>query len=100
MPIDEFELHERVMGLLHEDAVKIRQLIEVQLDNLTAPQCPVFEEVLDTQLFGLSKEIDFAVRAGLITEEHGKMIMRNLEKEVSKFQEYYQKQRQLLGLEK
>src|SRR5699024_12822544 len=39
-----------------------RSLIEVQIDNLTMPQCPLYEEELDTQMFGLSREIDFAVR--------------------------------------
>ena len=27
------------------------------------PQCPLYEDVLDTQMFGLSREIDFAVRS-------------------------------------
>jgi len=88
-------LREKALDLLNADAAKIRHLIEVQLDHLTAPQCPVFEEVLDTQLFGLSKEIDFAVRIGLISREEGRQIMNKLEVEVSKFQEHYERQRQL-----
>ncbi len=36
------------------------------------PQCPLYEEVLDTQMFGLSREIDFAVRLGLVDENDGK----------------------------
>lgn len=46
---------------LNKDADRILQLIKVQMDNLTLPQCPLYEEVLDTQMFGLQKEVDFAV---------------------------------------
>lgn len=88
-------LRQKALDVLMADAAKIRRLIEVQLDHLTAPQCPVFEEVLDTQMFGLSKEIDFAVRVGLISREVGRQIMNKLEAEVSKFQEHYERQRQL-----
>ena len=53
---------------LKVDAEKILKLIRVQMDNLTMPQCPLYEEVLDTQMFGLSREIDFAVRLGLVNQ--------------------------------
>ena len=46
------------------------------------PQCPLYEEVLDTQMFGLSREIDFAVRLGLIDEKNGKTILDELETEL------------------
>lgn len=63
---------EKALALLQADAEKILRLIKVQMDNLTMPQCPLYEEVLDTQMFGLSREVDFAVRLGLIGEEQGK----------------------------
>ena len=47
---------------LNKDADRILQLIKVQMDNLTLPQCPLYEEVLDTQMFGLQKEVEFAVQ--------------------------------------
>lgn len=74
---------EKACALLKEDAEKILRLIEVQIDNLTMPQCPLYEEVLDTQMFGLSREIDFAVRLNLIDESKGKEILGNLEKRLS-----------------
>lgn len=74
---------ERANALLKADAAKILKLIKVQMDNLTMPQCPLYEEVLDTQMFGLSREIDFAVRLGLIEEKEGKAIMDELEKKLS-----------------
>ncbi|CAD2076912.1 hypothetical protein JEOAER750_01561 [Jeotgalicoccus aerolatus] len=74
---------------LDKDADRILQLIEVQMENLTMPQCPVFEEVLDTQMFGLSKEINFAVRLGLVDAQDGRAILDHLEVEVSKVHEAY-----------
>ncbi len=74
---------EKAHALLKADADKILKLIKVQMDNLTMPQCPLYEEVLDTQMFGLSREIDFAVRLGLIEEKVGKAILGELERELS-----------------
>lgn len=74
---------EQAYALLKADADKILQLIKVQIDNLTMPQCPLYEEVLDTQMFGLSREIDFAVRLNLIKEEEGKRLLDNLEKQLN-----------------
>ncbi|MFK9092285.1 MULTISPECIES: YlaN family protein [Bacillaceae] len=74
---------EKAFALLQADAEKILKLIKVQMDNLTMPQCPLYEEVLDTQMFGLSREIDFAVRLGLIDGKDGKAILAQLEKELS-----------------
>ena len=76
------DYQERATSLLKADAEKILQLIKVQMDNLTMPQCPLYEDVLDTQMFGLSREIDFAVRLGLIDEVEGKTLLNDLEKEL------------------
>lgn len=81
------EQSEKAYALLKEDAEKIVKLIEVQMKNLTMPQCPLYEEVLDTQMFGLSREIDFAIRLNLVTEENGKMILTQLEQQLSKLHE-------------
>ncbi len=55
------------------------------------PQCPLYEEVLDTQMFGLSREIDFAIRLNLIKESEGKALLENLEKELNILHEKAQK---------
>ncbi|TLS37672.1 YlaN family protein [Pseudalkalibacillus caeni] len=78
---------EKAYALLKADANKILKLIEVQMENLTMPQCPLYEEVLDTQMFGLSREIDFAVRLGLVEEEDGKKLLESLEKQLSALHE-------------
>ncbi|RLQ95875.1 YlaN family protein [Falsibacillus albus] len=78
---------EKAHELLKADAEKILRLIKVQMDNLTMPQCPLYEEVLDTQMFGLSREIDFAVRLGLIEDHEGKELLDSLERELSALHE-------------
>ncbi|KAA6452996.1 YlaN family protein [Bacillus swezeyi] len=82
---------EKALALLKRDADKILKLIQVQMDNLTMPQCPLYEEVLDTQMFGLSREIDFAVRLGLVDEEEGKDLLYRLERELSALHDAFTK---------
>jgi uncharacterized protein YlaN (UPF0358 family) len=82
---------EKALALLKADADKIMKLIQVQMDNLTMPQCPLYEEVLDTQMFGLSREIDFAVRLNLIDEREGKALLDSLERELSALHEAFTK---------
>ncbi len=76
-------MHEKALRLLQDDASKIEKLIEVQMENLTTRQCPLYEEVLDTQMYGFSREVDFAVRAGLIGEFAGKEIVSKLERNLA-----------------
>lgn len=78
---------EKAYELLQADAQKILKLIGVQMENLTLPQCPLYEEVLDTQMFGLSREIDFAVRLGLVRADEGKELLSSLERQVSALHE-------------
>ncbi|MBB4824064.1 uncharacterized protein YlaN (UPF0358 family) [Sporosarcina luteola] len=80
---------EKALKQLQADAEKIAQLIKVQMDHLTMPQCPLYEEVLDTQMYGLSREIDFAVKLGLIERDKGKEILSLLEKEMNVLHELY-----------
>lgn len=76
-------LSQKAINLLREDADKIEKLIEVQMETLTNRRCPLYEEVLDTQMYGLSREIDFAVRAGLIERSEGKEILNKLERNLA-----------------
>ncbi|MNH98553.1 hypothetical protein D3C87_440180 [compost metagenome] len=77
------QLNLKALSLLHEDADKIEKLIEVQMENLATRYCPLYEEVLDTQMFGFSKEVDFAVRAGLVNPLVGKQILSKLERNLA-----------------
>jgi len=77
------ELNQKALLLLQEDANKIEKLIEVQMENLTTRQCPLYEEVLDTQMYGFSREIDFATRAGLISDARGRELLTRLERNLA-----------------
>ena len=81
------QLHHKALHLLQEDANKIEKLIEVQMENLTTRKCPLYEEVLDTQMYGFSREVDFAVRAGLVPESTGKQILSKLERNLAQLYE-------------
>ncbi|GAA0294005.1 uncharacterized protein YlaN (UPF0358 family) [Gracilibacillus halotolerans] len=94
MPEIAISVEEKAYALLKEDAEKILQLIKVQIDNLTMPQCPLYEEVLDTQMYGLSREIDLAVRLNLVSEEKGKSLLDNLERQLNILHEASQKSAQ------
>jgi uncharacterized protein YlaN (UPF0358 family) len=80
-------LHQKALNLLQEDADNIEKLIQVQMETLTNRRCPLYEEVLDTQMYGLSREIDFAVRAGLLSDSAGKQILSELERKLAQLYE-------------
>lgn len=77
------QINLKAITLLQEDADKIEKLIEVQMENLATRYCPLYEEVLDTQMYGFSKEVDFAVRAGLVPELTGKQVLSKLERNLA-----------------
>lgn len=91
MPETTVNHREKAYALLKDDADKILRLIEVQIKNLTAPQCPLYEEVLDTQMFGFSREVNFAIRLNLISEEEGRELLGNLERQLNVLHEAAQK---------
>lgn len=88
-PETAIEIQQKAIEMLQADADKIVKLIEVQMKNFTMPQCPLYEEVLDTQMFGLSREIDFAVRLQLIQEDTGRRILQELERKVNELDSLY-----------
>jgi uncharacterized protein YlaN (UPF0358 family) len=93
MPSSDFMLTliQKTITILQEDADKIQKLIEVQMDNLSTRKCPLYEEVLDTQMFGLSKEVEFAVKVGLISELLGKEIVNQLQRNLDELYEAMEK---------
>lgn len=76
-------LNEKALRLLQEDAGKIEKLIAIQMENLATRKCPLYEEVLDTQMYGFSRAVDFAVRAGLVEEAEGKQLISQLERNLA-----------------
>jgi uncharacterized protein YlaN (UPF0358 family) len=76
-------LKQKALRLLQDDADKIEKLISIQMENLTTRQCPLYEEVLDTQMYGFSRAVDFAVRTGLVEEGSGKLLVSQLERNLA-----------------
>jgi len=76
-------LNQRAQRLLQEDADKIEKLIAIQMENLATRKCPLYEEVLDTQMYGFSRAVDFAVRTGLVEESAGKLLVSQLERNLA-----------------
>ncbi|TJY43278.1 DUF1507 family protein [Cohnella pontilimi] len=76
-------LKQKALRLLQEDADKIEKLIAIQMENLTTRQCPLYEEVLDTQMYGFSRAVEFAVRTGLVEEGAGKQLVSQLERNLA-----------------
>ena len=72
---------EAVDALL-EDAEQIRKIILKQRHYLCLSKCKAFEEVIDTQLYGFSCKIDFAIKIGLIDKKQGKEILLSLENDL------------------
>ncbi|CAM3351467.1 DUF1507 family protein [Marinicrinis lubricantis] len=87
MASDTLDINQKAYELLKEEAEKIIKLIEVQMANLATRKCPLYEEVLDTQMYGFSRQVDFAVRAGLVIEAAGKELISDLERELAKLYE-------------
>jgi len=76
-------LKHKALRLLRDDADKIEKLIAIQMENLTTRHCPLYEEVLDTQMYGFSRAVDFAIRSGLVEEAAGKDLVSELERNLA-----------------
>lgn len=75
---------EKAYELLERNADKIYHLIHNQRSHLCLAQCPAFEEVVDTQLYGFSKQVEFAVEVGIISMDEGHRLMSDLEYALNK----------------
>ncbi|ASZ07790.1 YlaN family protein [Enterococcus thailandicus] len=87
----EFAVH-----VLKEDANRIKRLIRNQKNSLCISQCKAFEEVVDTQMYGFSQQVSFAIRVEIIGKDEGQLILSELERELNQlyndvYQENYEK---------
>ncbi|MDT2832635.1 DUF1507 family protein [Vagococcus carniphilus] len=74
---------EKALEALDQEASKIRQLISNQRNYQCITQCKAFEEVIDTQMYGFSKQVDYAQKLGILTKEEGSKLIVELEKELN-----------------
>jgi len=73
--------HALAKDVLMEDANNISSLILNQ--KHLCMTCPAFEEVIDTQMFGFSKKVEFAITMNLIEEQEGQLLLSELEKHLN-----------------
>ncbi|WP_145361776.1 DUF1507 family protein, partial [Staphylococcus epidermidis] len=60
-------------------------LVKVQIDNLTLPSSPLYEDLLHTQIFPLQNQLDFPVQLPLLHKQHPNQLILTLQKQLSKF---------------
>ncbi|MFV0560312.1 MAG: YlaN family protein [Enterococcus sp.] len=74
---------EFALDVLKDDAERIKMLIRNQENSLCISQCKAFEEVIDTQMYGFSSQVNFAIKIGVIERQTGQQLLSNLEKELN-----------------
>ena len=84
----------KALDLLKDDAERIKKLIQNQENSLCIAQCKAFEEVVDTQMYGLSRQVAFAIRLGIVDNQAGQHLMADLEKDLNQlYSDVYEDQR-------
>ena len=73
----------KVRKRIEEDVMKIEEMISACVSVKGQRKCPLYQDVIDTQIYGLSKEINIAVEIGCISEEAGRIILVDLEDKAS-----------------
>lgn len=68
--------------ILQESAASIRQLIGNQKYALCITDCPAFDDVADTRVYGFSCQVQFAVSCGLLTSTEGEQMVDDLENDL------------------
>lgn len=68
---------------LNQEASKIRQLMTNQRNYQCIAQCKAFEEIVDTQMFGFSKQVEYAQKIGILEKEEGSKLVTELEQELN-----------------
>ena len=77
--------------VLQEDADRIKLLIRNQTNSLCISQCKAFEEVVDTQMYGFSRQVFFAEKVGILNSSGsdgcrlGGLTLANEDKETTFF---------------
>lgn len=84
-------LNESAYQLLLNEADQILQLLSNQ--NTICLSCPVYEEIMDTKMYGLSEKVNFAIKLDIIGEDEGQILLSQLERSLSDVYEEVIKQK-------
>lgn len=74
-------LQSSAVQILIDESEKILDTLNNQ--QLTCTTCPIFEEIMDTKLFGFSEKVNFAIELGVIDGEFGQQMLSSLERSMS-----------------
>ncbi|EFV35768.1 DUF1507 family protein [Gemella morbillorum] len=73
----------KVRKRIEEDVMQIEDMINACLAIKGQKKCPLYQDVIDTQIYGLTKEINLAVEIGCISYKKGRTILASLEEKAS-----------------
>lgn len=73
---------QRLLEELKKDAERIEMIIQTQSHSCLT-ECKAFEEVVDTQMYGFSREVDLAIRSGLVKRNEAQSLLEQLEIQVN-----------------
>ena len=73
----------KIRKRIEEDVMSIEEMINACVAVRGERKCPLYQDVIDTQIYGLSKEINLAVEIGCISQEAGRIILADLEDKAS-----------------
>ena len=71
------------LDVLEENAASIRKLIGNQKFALCLTDCPAFDDVADTRVYGFSCQVRFAVACGFLTEKEVQKMVTALENDLA-----------------
>ena len=73
----------KIRKRIEEDVMRIEEMINACMSVKGQRKCPLYQDVIDTQIYGLSKEINLAVEIGCISQGAGRIILADLEDKAS-----------------
>ena len=73
----------KIRKRIEEDVMRIEEMINACVAVRGERKCPLYQDVIDTQIYGLTKEINLAVEIGCISQESGRLILADLEDKAS-----------------
>lgn len=71
------------ISALIDSAAGIRRLIGNQKAALCLTECPAFDDVADTRIYGFSCQVRFVVACGLLSQSEGDQMVTDLENDLA-----------------
>lgn len=78
---------QQALEVLKQDAADICELLGNQSALFCRNDCPAFEEVADTRIYGFSCEVKFLIKCEILTDVEGQNLIKELEEALGNIQE-------------